>query len=124
ESSPASEIQRFSSDGTLPRVEIRDSWAMDCSRAWNSAISERWTAPARGILRFLSDGGLQRARFCNSRAMEHSCAWKSAIPGRWNTPTRKNTRFLSEGLFQHVKTSDIFQKRTKKLKNELSSSNF
>ena len=40
------------------------------SRAWNSAIPERWTLPARGILHFPSGGTLLRVRFPDSRAME------------------------------------------------------
>ena len=89
---------------------------MDPSRAWDSAISERWTTPARRILHFPSDGLFQRVGFCdswavdysrvrdsaiserwnvaapgfrNSWAMERCRAWDSAIPERWTSPARE-----------------------------------
>src|SRR5699024_12259332 len=49
-------LSLFISGPPLLCVGMRDSWAVDCSRAWNCAILERWTAPARGNPRFLGGG--------------------------------------------------------------------
>src|SRR5699024_6413398 len=92
---------RFLGDGLLPRVGLRDSWAMDPSRAWKFVIPERWTIPARGIARFLGDGPFPRVELRDSWAVDHSCAWNCAIPGRWTTPARGKIRFLGDGLFQY-----------------------
>ena len=56
------------------RVELCDFWALDCSRAWNCAILERWTVPARKIVRFLSGGLLPRVGLCDFWAVDRSCA--------------------------------------------------
>src|SRR5699024_12307098 len=42
-------IMRFLGAGLFPRVELRNSRAMDCSREWSAAICGRWTVRARGI---------------------------------------------------------------------------
>ena len=63
---PARGKMRFLGDGLLPRVEFRDFWAMDPSRAWKNAIPGRWTIPARGIARFLGGGPLPRVEIRNS----------------------------------------------------------
>src|SRR5699024_7437434 len=47
---------QFLGDGPFPRVGICDSWAMDRSRTWKSAIPERWTIPTRKKTQFLSGG--------------------------------------------------------------------
>ena len=75
---------------------------MDPSRAWDSAVSERWTLPAREILRFLGGGPFLRVGFGDFRAVEPSCAWDSAISGRWTLPAREIQRFLSDGLLPRV----------------------
>src|SRR5699024_8203778 len=54
----------------FPRVRLCDFWAVECSRAWDCAISERWTVPARGIVRFLGGGPFLRVKNCVSRVME------------------------------------------------------
>src|SRR5699024_9219942 len=63
---PAREISLFPSGGTFQRVRFCNSWVMELSRAWNSAISGRWTLPARRIPLFLSGGPLPRVGFGNS----------------------------------------------------------
>src|SRR5699024_10891986 len=62
---PARGNSQFMGGGTLPRVEIRNLWAVERYRAWDSAISERWNVAARGILHFLSGGTLPRVGFCD-----------------------------------------------------------
>src|SRR5699024_12529740 len=79
---------RFLGDGLLPRVGLRDSWAMDPSRAWKFVIPERWTIPARGIARFLGDGPFPRVGLRDSWAVDYSCAWNCTIPGDGPLPLR------------------------------------
>jgi len=77
------------SDRTLSRVGLCDSWAVDCCRAWDSTIPERWTTPARGIPRFLSGGPFLRVGFRDSWAVERYRAWDSTISERWTTRAYK-----------------------------------
>ena len=54
----------------FPRVRLCDFWAVECSRAWDCAISERWTVTARRITQFSSGGLLLRVENRISRVME------------------------------------------------------
>ena len=99
---PTRGILRFLSGGLLPRVWLRDFWAVDYSRAWKYAISERWTTPARGITQFPSDGMFLRVGLHDFWAVDYSCAWDCAISERWNVPTRKKSQFLGDGLIQRT----------------------
>src|SRR5699024_12613886 len=54
-------LSLFISGPPLLCVGMRDSWAVDCSRAWDCAIPERWTAPAGEKARFVGDGLCLRA---------------------------------------------------------------
>jgi len=67
-------LSLFISGPPLLCVGMRDSWAVDCSRAWDCAIPERWTAPARGKMRFLGDGLLPRVEIRDFWVMDPSCA--------------------------------------------------
>src|SRR5699024_3690769 len=100
-------IMRFLGAGLLPRVELRNSRAMDCYRAWNYAISGRWTVTARGIMRFLGAGLFPRVELRTSRAMDCSRAWNYAISGRWTVPARGIAQFSSDGLFPRVGLCDF-----------------
>jgi len=50
-------------NGIFLHTKKHNSRAVDHYRAWNSAISERWTATARGNSQFLSDGPFLRVGF-------------------------------------------------------------
>src|SRR5699024_11556205 len=88
-------LSPFISGPPLLCVGMRDSWAVDCSRAWDCAIPERWTAPARGIARFLGGGLLPRVELRVSWAVDYSRAWASVFLARWTPPSRRRLQFLS-----------------------------
>src|SRR5699024_10515955 len=92
---------------------------MDGSRAWDSAIPERWNVAVREILQFLSDGRLPGVGFCivgeggGSRQgipefLRDGMLPRrdSAILGRWNVAAREIRRFLSGGWFLRVEFCD------------------
>ena len=89
-------------NGIFLHTKKHNSRAVDHYRAWNSAISERWTATARGNSQFLSGGALPRVGFCIFWGLDCYRAWKFAILGRWTVPARRNPPFLSGGALPRV----------------------
>src|SRR5699024_6879408 len=96
--------------GQPERALVRDSGAVDRSRAWDSAIPERCTSPARGIPHFPSGGSLQRVSFCIFRVMDRSHAWNSAFSERWTTPAREFLLFLDNRLLARGKAHFLSDK--------------
>src|SRR5699024_7162455 len=101
-------LSLFISGPPLLCVGMRDSWAVDCSRAWDCAIPERWTAPARGIARFLGGGLLPRVELRDSWAVDYSRAWEFAILERSTAPARRRARFLGGGPLPRVGLRDFW----------------
>ena len=91
-------------NGIFLHTKKHNSRAVDHYRAWNSAISERWTATARGNSQFLSGGALPRVGFCIFWGLDCYHAWKFAIPECWTATTREILRFLGDGPFPRVRT--------------------